>query len=205
MLKQIGAELQQIAETIKAIVGIDITIMDSEYYYRTSKYNYYSLSDLQQNNLKGGGGLKITSSSIKNGKIPLEFGFRKENKSPQITISGVSEDTKKLLLLMYDPDAKKVSGKVFIHWIVLLDPKGISIEEGNSDNSGTNFINDFNRNGYGGPAPPKGTTHTYYIAVYALNDDIKFKDHETYESIRSKIKDHIVDKDEISGIYPPSL
>jgi len=113
--------------------------------------------------------LKITSSAFGEGQpIPKLFTCDGANASPPLAWSGVPAGAKALALIVDDPDAP--SG-LFTHWIVVnLPPETKSLPEGTKAlpaGSGQG-INDFGKEGYGGPCPPKGR-HRYFFHLYALD------------------------------------
>jgi Raf kinase inhibitor-like YbhB/YbcL family protein len=113
--------------------------------------------------------LKITSSAFAEGQpIPKRFTCDGANASPPLDWSGVPAGAKALALIVDDPDAP--SG-LFTHWIVVnLPPATKSLSEGGKTlpaGSGQG-INDFGKNGYGGPCPPKGR-HRYVFHLYATD------------------------------------
>jgi Raf kinase inhibitor-like YbhB/YbcL family protein len=147
--------------------------------YVTSKQNYLNLKFF----LSIGGGndtsVKISSDDIADGGvINIKYAKKHGNISPHIKIDNVPGDTKQLVLLMYDPDAKKVVGKVFLHWFVVLSLTETNIPENKS--IGQQMLNDYNERGYGGPNPPSGQKHTYHFRAYAITDNILFDPDKTY-------------------------
>ena len=52
------------------------------------------------------------------GEIPKKYGYKNKNSSPPLSISNVPSECKSLALIMDDPDAKKVVGKTWTHWLV---------------------------------------------------------------------------------------
>ena len=123
----------------------------------------------------------ITSPSFNEGEeIPKKFGYKFENKNPEIDFENVPKDAKSLALIMDDPDAMGAVGKVWVHWLVCnWNPTKLDIDEGfrremykilmtKKDFSLAEGKTDFGENGYGGPAPPD-KRHTYIFKAYALD------------------------------------
>ena len=95
--------------------------------------------------------------------------------SPRISWSGIPNGTKSLALIVEDPDAP--SG-LFVHWVIYnMDPSLKGLPEGipkveKVEGIGMQGMNSFGRIGYGGPCPPKGSTHRYIFRLYALNEPL---------------------------------
>ncbi len=65
------------------------------------------------------GGLTLQSSAFSNGsEIPRKYGYKNDNVNPPLEISGISQDTQSLVLIMDDPDAQAAVGKVWVHWTI---------------------------------------------------------------------------------------
>ena len=61
----------------------------------------------------------IVSPSFNEGdEIPKKFGYKFENKNPEIDFENIPKDAKSLALIMDDPDAMGAVGKVWVHWLV---------------------------------------------------------------------------------------
>jgi Raf kinase inhibitor-like YbhB/YbcL family protein len=105
---------------------------------------------------------------------------------------------------MYDPDAP--SGK-FIHWVVYDIPLNtIGIKENFPKRPLVDGIkqgkNDFGRIGYGGPCPPFGEKHRYFIVIYAVDlPSLNLSPGARPEDVFFKIRNHIVGKGEYMGVY----
>jgi len=99
---------------------------------------------------------------------------------------------------MDDPDAP---GGTWVHWVLYnLPPDLTGIEQGKSG-GGTKGINDFKDLGYGGPCPPKGTTHRYYIKVYALDSMLDLKSGATKDQVESLMSGHILAQGQLVGKF----
>lgn len=131
---------------------------------------------------KAGGGGKFTLSSpdITEGKtiaaaqVFNQFGCTGGNISPALSWSNAPAGTQSFALLMHDPDAPTGSG--WWHWVVYNIPAGAtSLPAGAGDPkkslmpAGTiQGRTDYGSVGYGGPCPPPGKPHRYYLRLYAL-------------------------------------
>ena len=114
-------------------------------------------------------GGRIAEAQVFNG-----FGCKGGNVSPSLTWSRAPEGTKSFALLMHDPDAPTGSG--WWHWVVYDIPASATgLPAGAGDAHGSKLPagamqgkTDFGTAGYGGPCPPPGAPHHYYLRLYAL-------------------------------------
>src|SRR5438093_9758562 len=109
----------------------------------------------------------LTSPSFAEGEaIPVKHTCDGENKAPALRWEGAPA-AKSFVLIVDDPDAP---GGTFTHW-VLFDIPGAQRElpEGPAGVPGVGGANDFGKNGYGGPCPPRGAPHRYYFTLSALD------------------------------------
>jgi Raf kinase inhibitor-like YbhB/YbcL family protein len=97
---------------------------------------------------------------------------------------------------MDDPDAL---GGVFTHWIVFDIPITMNrIKQGAKLPKGlVELTNDFGRQGYGGPCPPRGT-HRYIFTLYALDAEKFDGTQSNYKSFLSK---HTIAKTQLMCLY----
>ncbi len=90
--------------------------------------------------------------------------------SPAVEWSGAPRDTKSFALIVDDPDAP---AGTWNHWLLWDIPaSATSIPQGFKPGSlGQSGTNDFGKQGYGGPCPPKGHgPHRYYFKLFALDE-----------------------------------
>ena len=130
--------------------------------------------------------------------IPKLFTGEGGDISPPLAWSDVPAGCKSLALTCEDPDA---AGGTFIHWVVYnISPKMVAFSEGvkNLDQG----RNSFDKQSYGGPMPPKGHgKHHYIFTLYALDSDLKLKPGLSYEELVSAIKNRVISKAKLIGIY----
>lgn len=149
-----------------------------------------------------GSGIQLFSESITNDeKIPVEYTCDGDDHSPDIQwkYSGKAES---FALICEDPDAP---GGTFIHWVIYNIPgdsrqlrKSYPRLSGKEDTF--QGMTDFGKTGYNGPCPPKGREHRYIFTLYAL--DTKFPEPNlTSRSLKLQMKDHILARGSITGIY----
>ena len=107
--------------------------------------------------------LNISSIAFKADEmIPSKYTCDGVNINPPLDIKDIPEKAKCLALIVDDPDAPI---GVWVHWVVWNIPVTHHIKE--NEVHGTEGINDFQQQHYGGPCPPSGT-HRYFFKVYAL-------------------------------------
>lgn len=112
--------------------------------------------------------------------------------------------TRAFALLMEDPDAP--SG-TFTHWVMYDLPATVrELEEGvpkveQLPNGARQGLNDFHRVGYGGPCPPPGPPHRYYLTLYALDRATSLGTLATKAQVLEAIRDHVLGQAQIMGRY----
>ncbi|MFH1589525.1 MAG: YbhB/YbcL family Raf kinase inhibitor-like protein [archaeon] len=140
--------------------------------------------------------LQISSSAFEhNEMIPSKYTCDGENVNPPINIEGIPKETVSLVLICDDPDAPM---GIWVHWVVWNIKPTNKIEEDSVP--GTEGMNDFKKNSYGGPCPPSGT-HRYYFKVYALDIKLDIKESSTKEDVENAMVDHILSAGELIGLY----
>ena len=137
----------------------------------------------------------ILSSDFNEGnEIPKEFGYKFENKEPNLDFKNIPENTKSIGLIMDDPDAMAAVGKIWVHWLQYFDyPLKNLIVEGKTD---------FGEIGYGGPAPPNGR-HTYIFKAYALDFSPDLQEGYSKQELEDTMKGHTIAKSQLTGTFTP--
>ena len=94
--------------------------------------------------------LDVSSSAFSaQGVIPTKYTCDGENVSPPLDIEHIPEAAKCLALIVDDPDAPV---NTWVHWLVWNIPVTHHIKENKVQ--GTEGLNDFQQQHYGGPCPP---------------------------------------------------
>ncbi len=143
--------------------------------------------------------MKIISSAFENNtKIPSKYTCYGDNVNPPLSFSDVPENAKSLALIMDDPDAP---AKTWVHQVVYnIDPATREILENSVPKGAVLGMTDFGKPGYGGPCPPSGT-HRYFFKLYAVNKVLSLTSNAEKQAVEEAIKNNILDKAEIIGLY----
>ena len=147
--------------------------------------------------------MKLSSPVFEDNKfIPSKYTCDGENINPSLKISEVPEEAKSLVLIVDDPDAPI---GIWDHWILWDISPSISIIRENSIPKGSvQGENSFGKKSYGGPCPPGGT-HRYFFNLYALDKILELSDRTTKKELEKEMKNHILDKTELIGLYRRGL
>ena len=145
--------------------------------------------------------LSLRSSAISNnGNIPVKYTCDGGDVSPPLKISGVPSGAKSLALLMDDPDAIGVAGKIWDHWVVFnIDPS--TKEIGENQRIGTLGSTSSGTNRYEGPCPPE--KHSYSFRLYILGKTLDLQGGATKAQVESAIQGNILAQTELIGKYEP--
>ncbi len=150
--------------------------------------------------------MKVYSSAFKDGNfIPPKYSCDGANVSPQLHWNNVPKDVKSFAVIMFDPDAP---GGDFVHWVIYNIPG--SLKELHEDVTPSRNVsdevmfgtNDFGRVGYGGPCPPAGKPHRYFIKVYALDTILHhLESGATRQQLLKAMEGHIMAEGSLMGRY----
>lgn len=130
-----------------------------------------------------------------NQDMPSELTCDGQDLSPHLSWGPAPEGTKSFALSCIDPDAPMGN---FVHWLVCNIPASVTELERGQKPPGLEVQNDFGKASYGGPCPPSGK-HRYFFVVYALNTETL--EGVTRENFLEKVREHIIDRTELVGLY----
>lgn len=154
--------------------------------------------------------LWLSSSAFSNGEIiPEKYTCDGDRKlSPPLTIHGVPEKSRSLVLIMDDPDiptaVREAHGiKVFDHWVLFNIPADTKeIPEGAI--VGTEGVNTSGANGYTGPCPPpeyEPSEHRYIFKLFALDEILTLQSGATKSEVLEALAQHTLAQAELTGRY----
>jgi len=141
--------------------------------------------------------MKLTSNDFNEGEmIPAKFTCQGDDINPHLAIEDVPSGVKSFALIFDDPDAP---GGLWKHWLVKDIPA--DVKEINQDSvPGKQIVNDFGKEGYGGPCPP--ALHRYFFKLYAL--DVETLDANDADELYKQVEEHTIAKAELMGKYEKS-
>ena len=131
--------------------------------------------------------------------IPAKYTCDGDNVNPPLTIEGVPEGAKSLVLIADDPDCPTGTWN---HWLVWNIPSTTrKIEENKVP--GTEGISTYRKHAYGGPCPPSGT-HRYFFKVYALDAKLDLTANAEKKDVEKAMESHVLAEGELVGLYSRS-
>lgn len=148
--------------------------------------------------------LEVTSAAFRDGEsIPAKHTCEGEDVSPALSWRGLPEGTRSVAVFCHDPDAPLVKPGAygFTHWLIYNLPGDSSgLDEGTGE--GTVGVNDMDKSGYNGPAPPPGHgIHRYFFWVLALDQELNLEAGLTLEQFLTKVEPHILGMNRMMGSY----
>lgn len=152
--------------------------------------------------------LTLTSSAFQASEsIPRKYTCDGDDISPPLSWSNLPEGTRSLALIMDDPDAPDPAAPkmTWVHWVLYDIPAGATGLPENTALSGLpggtrEGLNNWDRTGYGGPCPPKGS-HRYFHKLYALDTTLGDLDQPTKDQLLEAMEGHVLEQAELIGTY----
>lgn len=138
------------------------------------------------------------------GVISRRYTCDGDNISPELNWIDAPQPARSFALIMDDPDAP---GGTFTHWVLYNLPgnaRGLAEnlpKMDGLDNGALQGRNDFDRTGYGGPCPPRGTTHHYRFRLYALDTSLDLPAGAAKSQVLARIDGHVIGQAEVVGTY----
>ena len=150
--------------------------------------------------------IQVKSEDFENmGMIPDKYSAYFEDTSPYLSWTGVPKEAQSIVVMMEDPDA---SLKPVTHWLVAnLSPRTVSMgrNQPKIENLPAGAIQGGNHTGkigyYGMMPPPDDKPHGYHFQVFALDTMLKLPNGFNRQALLDAMKNHVVAKGEIVGMY----
>jgi Raf kinase inhibitor-like YbhB/YbcL family protein len=141
--------------------------------------------------------LQVTAPWIDGGVIDERYTCTGDNVVPGLTWSPAPEGTVEIAITMSDANAP-----TFVHWAMAgISPNVTALAEGAVPPGAIIGINTSGQYGYTGPCPPAGATHTYYITVHYLDQQIELASGAPGDDLRIAINLATAASTAASGIY----
>ncbi len=148
--------------------------------------------------------MSVSSNAFRSGgMIPKQYTCDGRGVSPALAWTGVPENAASVAVTCDDPD----STGDFVHWVIFNLPPDVSgVSEGVPPDSrladgAVQGTNSFGHIGYGGPCPPRGSTHHYVFTVYALDADLTVPSGASRQQVLDAMRGHLLATGELVGIY----
>jgi Raf kinase inhibitor-like YbhB/YbcL family protein len=142
-----------------------------------------------------------TNAVLDGGTIPVLYTCDGKDIQPAFRWTDVPVKTETFAIIMSDPDAP--SG-TFYHWILFNMPKNTKeLPEGMTTLPKGAVLgkNSFDKTGYNGPCPPKGTAHTYIVTLYALDTKLNLAKNADAQTVLKAMENHIVEQATFKMVY----
>lgn len=150
--------------------------------------------------------LTIRSKAFAPGaSIPAVHTCEGRDVSPALEFSGAPAGTKALALVVHDPDAPdpKAPKRDYVHWVVYNLPgdcTGLPEGAARLPDKARSGLNDWKRQGYGGPCPPIGR-HRYFFELFALDTVLPDLGAPTRQQLEQAAEGHVLEKATLMGTY----
>jgi Raf kinase inhibitor-like YbhB/YbcL family protein len=143
----------------------------------------------------------VTSSFAAGGSIPVSDTCDGTDQSPQLNWSAMPDKVKTIAIVVEDPDAPSGTFTHWILWNVKGDTRLIGANGNGGYSGGIGGTNDFDRPGYSGPCPPKGTLHHYHFHVYGLDTTLTLKQSDKRADLDHAMSGHVIAKGDLVGTF----
>jgi Raf kinase inhibitor-like YbhB/YbcL family protein len=127
--------------------------------------------------------------------------------SPALRWSGAPPSTRSFVLIVDDPDAPdpRAPQRTWVHWVVYnlpADTKHLTDDAAGQrlPDGALQGLNDWKREGYGGPCPPIGR-HRYFHKLYALDTMLPDLRRPTKPQLVKAMEGHVLARAELVGTY----
>lgn len=152
--------------------------------------------------------LELTSPAFGSGEdIPARYTCEGSDVSPPLRWTDMPGGTQSLALILDDPDAPDPADPktTWVHWVLYDIPPDAAglpedVERHGLPAGARVGVNDWERQGYGGPCPPVGR-HRYFHKLYVLDVKLGDLDGPTKEDLEAVMEGHVLARAELIGAY----
>ncbi len=134
------------------------------------------------------------------GPIDARYSCDGSNISPSFSWADVPEGTSELAVAFVD-ESNLSNGQPFIHWVMSgIDPSQItSIGEGEVPLGAIQALNFFGDVAFAGPCPNPGSTNTYRLTLFALNQQLEVADGTPATELLNLLNTVVIDTSSVGG------
>lgn len=177
------------------ILIIVITAVIAAFKLSSDKIGQRNIMDTESKKISS---LTLTSPAFERNKsIPSKYTCDGININPPLKISGVSEKTKSLVLIMDDPDAPV---GIWDHWIKWNIPASATLIFEGQEPEGVSGKGTSGNLTYVGPCPPSGE-HRYFFKLYTLDTKLDLPEGSNKKETGNAMQGHILQQTELVGLY----
>ena len=137
----------------------------------------------------------LTSSALSAGSWPSADTCDGGDGVPDLHWTAGPPGTRSYALQLFDVDAPNGG---FTHWMLANEPT--SLREP-TPGTGLSGRNDFGREGYAGPCPPKGSKHRYVFTVYAVDRSLQLQPLYSHAEFQKALENHVLGQAMLMATY----
>jgi Raf kinase inhibitor-like YbhB/YbcL family protein len=155
------------------------------------------------------GGIRLLFSATafnSNSQIPETFTQNGENVSPALQWSRGQAGTQSYAIFVEDGSVNRHDP--IVHWIIYNIPGTVTHlqqavpVQATLENGAQQAKNVRGQNGYVGPKPPAGQTHTYHFEIFALNSYLHVDPaNADRKAVLDAMRNHVISTGEFAGNY----
>lgn len=128
--------------------------------------------------------MTVSGPWLEGGSIETRYTCKGRNASPPLNWTGIVPGAVTLAVILRDEDAPE-----FTHWVLANIPATATrLAENESIPTAAPALNSSGVEGYTGPCPPKGTTHTYTLTLYAVSQQLEVLPGDPAEQMTAAIE-----------------
>ncbi len=144
----------------------------------------------------------VTSSAFPQGSpIPAAFTCDGAGQSPDLSWTSVPDETKSIAIVVDDPDAARGTFTHWIAWNIAPETRALGAGGNGGLAGGESGTNDFDRQGYSGPCPPKAQLHHYRFEVYGLDTKLSLRPSDKRADLDKAMAGHVLAEGKLVGTF----
>jgi Raf kinase inhibitor-like YbhB/YbcL family protein len=137
----------------------------------------------------------VTSRALSSGTWPSADTCDGGDGVPDLHWTAGPPGTRSYALQLFDVDAPHGG---FTHWMLANEPADLREP---TPGTGVSGRNDFGREGYAGPCPPKGSRHRYIFTVYAVDASLSLRPLYSHAEFQKALETHVLTQATLVATY----